>query len=389
MKRLILALGVGLLALAPYSKSEEAAAAPKPARVILLIVDGLHYDAIERLDLNHIRKLGSEGTRFREAWIPLPDHPLSGPWRAMHTTSVPNPVMLAGSVFLESGHRMLQNVCPGLSAILSNDGAYQSLEPGFSTVFRDQSQTLPDAAVLKIATWLLEERDYLFLRIHLQDTGRGGHHTRNAKTLPWARNIWHPGSPYRKGAITADRVIDEFCEKLKAMGKWDDTLLVLTADHGQSSKGTHPPLEREGWITPLMFIGPGIAKGRVYDYAEGRDIIPTICRIMGWPLPVENGGTGRVLAEVFEQEKSPENRSPRNLQKLNEDLLRYASLVDAAKPKAQNDPGLASALAQAEKEVMTIDRFTRWPESGSLEKLIETNHRAIEALRAALERSGK
>ena len=84
---------------------------------------------------------------------------------------------------------------------------------------------------------LLKKADVRFARLHLQGPGTAG--SRCAKVtddVPWRRDIWGQGSPYVAALRNADRLLGEFVAALQEMDKWDDTLLVVMADHGQARR---------------------------------------------------------------------------------------------------------------------------------------------------------
>jgi arylsulfatase A-like enzyme len=85
---------------------------------------------------------------------------------------------------------------------------------------------------------------------------------------------------------------------LKATGEWDETLVILTADHGEllgdhwcwGKGGFHEASNR----VPLVIRMPGMpaaARGRVVDaFTESVDIAPTILDWLGLPVPVAMNG---------------------------------------------------------------------------------------------------
>ena len=100
-----------------------------------------------------------------------------------------------------------------------------------------------------------------------------------------------------------DRELERFVERLKAEGEWEDTLLVIAADHGHPA-GTFARFGRgliepqpEGWQgalfdaystrVPLMFVWPrGIQGGRRFEAPVSMiDVLPTILDLAGLPMP--------------------------------------------------------------------------------------------------------
>lgn len=100
-----------------------------------------------------------------------------------------------------------------------------------------------------------------------------------------------------------DRELERFVERLKAEGEWEDTLLVIAADHGHPAgtfarwgRGLIEP-QPEGWQgalfdsystrVPLIFVWPrGIQGGRRFEQPVSMiDVLPTILELTGVPLP--------------------------------------------------------------------------------------------------------
>jgi hypothetical protein len=106
-----------------------------------------------------------------------------------------------------------------------------------------------------------------------------------------------------------DRLLGELMARLREAGMWDDALVVLTADHGESFRVKPTPappfvLGRLGYrreltaenaedivTVPLFVKYPGQAKGRV-DPKWGRtiDVLPTIADVLGIRLPFRVDG---------------------------------------------------------------------------------------------------
>ena len=80
----------------------------------------------------------------------------------------------------------------------------------------------------------------------------------------------------------------------QAVGAFDDgqTTFLITSDHGhihRRGKGGHGGGEQEVLEVPLVLFGPAIREGSGW-MAEQVDIAPTICALLGLPLPATNQG---------------------------------------------------------------------------------------------------
>ena len=99
----------------------------------------------------------------------------------------------------------------------------------------------------------------------------------------------------------ADVLLAETIDQLKAAGTYDDTLIVVTADHGISFTGEEPirgvsaaNVHHIAW-TPLFVKPPAQQGGSVDDgRVETIDILPTVADMLGVELPYEIDGASRV-----------------------------------------------------------------------------------------------
>lgn len=360
----------------------------KPARTILFYIDGLHWQAPQRLKLQNIQALAAQGTTVETAYQIIPWHPTTGTYGDLHTTSLPNPITLAGNLFLYPGHQMIQEqFLLSATAMAANSTAYASLTRGFRSANIDRTT---DAKIIQWSLNRLKNEDIRFLRIQLQDTGTAGQQVANTQeNVPWRRNIWGKDSPYIAKAREADRLLGTFVENLRQMGKWDDTLLIITAD-GQADTGWHPIMSTNSWLTPLIFVGPGVAQGRTIPYGENIDIAPTIANLMGVTPPNPGAGAGRILEEIKDGSPTPIVPTRQRVKELNELIREYLLLQARMRLLALENPDLDNLLMKLENALITenqfygIDRILEWREAGSIDNLIETNRKVVTEMKQAL-----
>src|SRR5579862_1324930 len=81
----------------------------KPEHATIFIIDGLSYKAVERLDLKHLKALIAAGTYYEKSYNILPADPQEGEWIQYHSSSIPNPVILAGTVMLRTDQQYVQH----------------------------------------------------------------------------------------------------------------------------------------------------------------------------------------------------------------------------------------------------------------------------------------
>ncbi len=156
----------------------------------------------------------------------------------------------------------------------------------------------PAEEVSRLAnTWLEEHRaERFFLFLHYYDPH-----------ADYVRHKWYT-LPFRKplydGEIAyTDLWIGDVINKLKDLGLYDSTLLVITADHGEGlrehGEGTHGYFIYQSTLhVPLIFRVPGIAGGRKIESLAGLiDIVPTICGLVDAEPP--EGCEGRDLSDLL------------------------------------------------------------------------------------------
>jgi arylsulfatase A-like enzyme len=92
-----------------------------------------------------------------------------------------------------------------------------------------------------------------------------------------------------------DEKLGWLLDHLEASGDADDTLVVLTADHGEQL-ADHWLTEKLGYFEasyhiPLVVAGPGVVAGAVVDdFTENVDLVPTVLTAVGAPVPVQCDG---------------------------------------------------------------------------------------------------
>jgi Sulfatase len=367
------------------------AMAQTPQRVILFHIDALNFDANERLDLKNFNDLLTQGTSVREAITIIPWHPTVGGYGRLHTTSLVNPVTMAGTIFLRPDQKMVQHAFYDnrlQTAHVANTTAYESLNPGFNYV--NLNRVDRDAGVVDWALNLLRDKDIRFMRLVLQDLNNQASQVvaNQTEDVSWRGNIWAEGSPYPEKAREADRLLGYFVEELKKMNKWEDTLFIVLSD-GNASSGWHPIFSAEAERIPLLFIGPGIAQNRVIPYAENIDIAPTICQFVNLQCPNMDGGSGRVLEEIRADSPIPEAPQNKRIQRINNLIREYLLQQASLRLLAPEDPFYDVVLMRAENGLATgtpnqfygLDRIDEWYEAETIDNMIQVDENAIQYLR--------
>ncbi len=95
----------------------------------------------------------------------------------------------------------------------------------------------------------------------------------------------------------ADAQLGRVWAALEAQGAWDDTFIIVTADHAEQL-GDHGLLQKGGFFEQSYHIlglvrdpRPGAARGAVVErFTENVDVFPTLCEAMGIPVPAQCDG---------------------------------------------------------------------------------------------------
>jgi len=157
--------------------------------------------------------------------------------------------------------------------------------------------------VVKAASaWISGRKGKWFCWVHLFDP-----HAPYAPPEPFLSRS--KNDPYSGEAAYVDSELGRLFRDLRGSGLLERTLIVLTADHGESL-GEHGELTHSYFAynstlhIPLVIAGPGIGPARVGANVSHCDIFPTVCELVGVAAP--GGLQGRSLAGLMKGEKRSE-----------------------------------------------------------------------------------
>ena len=98
-----------------------------------------------------------------------------------------------------------------------------------------------------------------------------------------------PDQPYRGEVAYTDHALGKFLDRLRSAGQLENTLLVVTADHGESrgehGETTHGAFAYNATLrVPLIFWSVPELEPQVFTQAVGHvDIVPTVLELLGLP----------------------------------------------------------------------------------------------------------
>ncbi|MDG5776200.1 sulfatase-like hydrolase/transferase [Haloarculaceae archaeon H-GB1-1] len=124
---------------------------------------------------------------------------------------------------------------------------------------------------------------------------------------------------YNRSAETAIDRFEERIDILRQRGVLEDTLVILTADHGEvlgeyGMYGHAPTLVSESVYVPTLFYGDGVEVTADGDFMAHVDLYPTLCALMDEPVPEYTSGYNLI-------EGAPDSRLVFNAKKIDATLL--------------------------------------------------------------------
>ncbi len=135
----------------------------------------------------------------------------------------------------------------------------------------------------------------------------------SAYTEAELHNLW---AHYAAEAELVDRWLGRILLKMDDLQLWDNTILVITSDHGISI-GEHArtgksnindaderywPIYPEIGHVPFLVAGSNVPRGQTLDvFAQPVDILPTLCELAGVEVEAPKQIEGRSFAEIVRQ----------------------------------------------------------------------------------------
>ncbi len=120
---------------------------------------------------------------------------------------------------------------------------------------------------------------------------------------------------YRGSVKYVDYQLGKLFQQLKANDQWDDTLLIVTSDHGDSLTEhdiyfDHHGLYDETTHVPLIIHYPkAIPQGkRIRSFVQHIDLVPTICDLLDLPYAADELDGKTLLPLIQDEEKAHRNR---------------------------------------------------------------------------------
>jgi hypothetical protein len=253
---------------------------PALTGVLLIAIDGLRPDALQLADTPNLDRLIETGAVSWAAQTVLPSVTLPGT-TSMLAGSSPEVHGVRWNVYdLERGYVPLPTVFSvahdaGLStAMIVGKAKLEHIAvPG--TVDTYGYVIGSDADIAGFAAENLRQVPIDVMFVHLPGVDSAGH-----------AHSWL-SEPQLEAVTRADAAVEILLSALEELGKLENTLIILTADHGGFGV-SHGGSEPESMTIPWIIVGPGVRQGyeiegdvKVYDTAA------TAAWALGLPLPAE------------------------------------------------------------------------------------------------------
>jgi choline-sulfatase len=328
------ALAVGVVAGGWWWNASQSAA-PRP-NILLISIDTLRADHVGAYGFAKARtpaldRLAAEGVRCTDAItaapITLPAHAslLTGlypPAHGLHdngTGSLPRDVVTLADRLAGAGyttHAFVSAVV--LSRLYGLDKGFETYDddlwsedtPHLFMIRERPARRTADRMLEWLSRWQADSSNNshkpFFVWVHFFDPHQP--HEASAQDLQGA------ASPYDAEITAADRGVGQLVETLRASHLLDNTIVIATADHGESlgehGEATHAVFVYDATVhVPLIVRYPSrFPAGRVYaGPVRHIDIVPTLLGMLG--LPGGNETQGVDLAAAWRGDVAPPSLS--------------------------------------------------------------------------------
>jgi len=269
--------------------------------VLILSIDGFRPDAIELTPMRNLQTLMQEAayslvaqTIFPSSTLPSHSSMLTGLCPDKHGVDwndyFPERGYANGTDIFDLAH------AAGLHTVMvvGKEKLRQVTEPGSTDVFEfiNDRDTVIAARVVELIS---QGFDLMFVHFPTPD---------------WMGHEYGWLSPEQFSVLfRADEALQTILDALQATGMRNDTLIIITADHGGHDT-THGTSQLEDMTIPWIIAGPGVHHAVLATSVNTTDTAATAAWALGLPLPPD--WDGLPVLEAFGQpdEPHPQPRCP-------------------------------------------------------------------------------
>jgi len=274
---------------------------PRPVRALILSIDGFRPDTIELTPMRNLQALMQESayslvaqTIYPSATLPAHSSMLTGLCPDKHGVDWndyrPDKGYANGIDIFDLTH------AAGLRTVMvvGKEKLRQVTEPESTDVF----EFINDRDVViaaRVAELIPQGFGLMFVHFPTPD---------------WMGHEYGWLSPEQYSVLfRADEALQTILDALQAAGMREDTLIIVTADHGGHGT-THGSSRLEDMIIPWIMAGPGVGHMVLSTAVNTTDTAATVAWALGLPLQPEWDGRPVLEAFVLPDEPHPQPRCP-------------------------------------------------------------------------------
>lgn len=283
---------------------------PRSKHVILIGLDGFSSYGFQKASTPRMNEMAQNGALSVNARCILTSSS-SQNWMTMLSGAIPNQHGVTSNDWEPKKHRIepiLKNNAgffPSIFDLIKNqkpeDKVYMFYEWGglarmFDLTIPDKVERIKNGVQLLnkgIDSFFADKPEFLFVAV--DETDHVGHVS------------GHESQEYFDCITKYDSIIGSLVDRLKAQNMLDETVLIVTADHGgiHGGHGGDTPNEME---IPILLYGGKVTKGKLIEHSNIiADIAPTVAGLLGIAMPDEC--VGKFIHAAFEP-KSDVQYSP-------------------------------------------------------------------------------
>lgn len=285
----------------PATQTPTATPVSRPSRVLILSIDGFRPDTIELTPMRNLQSLMQEGayslvaqTIFPSATLPSHASMLTGLCPEDHGVDwndyIPEQGYANGTDIFDLAH------AAGLRTVMvvGKEKLQQLTEPESLDVFEYINDR--DVVIAARAAELIPE-GFGLMFVHFP-------------TPDWMGHEYGWLSPEQYSVLfRSDEALQTILNALEEAGMRDDTLLIISADHGGHNT-THGTSQLEDMTIPWIVAGPGVHHAVLSTEINTTDTAATAAWALGLPLQPEWDGLPVLEAFGLPDEPHPQPRCP-------------------------------------------------------------------------------
>ena len=265
---------------------------------VVITLDGLRPDAISKSDVPNIKSFIKEGSYSLEAQTVIPSRTIpahtslvTGLNSKRHGMELSRWVQYMGYVDTETIFSIFKKHGLKTAMFVGKDKLEYLAKPGTVDHFEStgESPRSVQEIVVRFSSYVKAEKPELVL-IHFPEPDLTGH------KAGWM------SKEYIKSFEDVDRAIGEILSSLQETGIYDDTFIVITADHGGHGKD-HGSSNPNDMTIPWIAFGKGVRKGhKIREKVFIYDTAPTVLFALGMETPPL--WDGAPIKEIFINKKN-------------------------------------------------------------------------------------